>query len=317
MSSSGHNLNIKDYTLAELYGLLKLPRNPTKDQLKAAWRTVTKFHPDRPRKTPISPDYFIFYKQVYEIVERNCGDVEKTTKPVKETSYATVSLTGDDEMDARLQARSKKMTLEEFNQLYESNAAHQQRQYRNDWFQSEADETGFQTEGKVTAKNMNQAFHKMRQAKQQSLTTYKGIQDVTYYGQHQRFYDDDADADGSDYITTDPFAKFKYEDIRRVYKDQPINEVSELDYDSSTQYKSVEEYERTRHLDAPTMSKEEALKILNQRELEKQRLHDDRKFKFDQRLDASNQRLQANYRTIANGGTLSVGTTTTLQINNY
>ena len=49
-----------------------------------------------------------------------------------------------------------------------------------------------------------------------------------------------------DSITTDPFSKLKYDDLRKVHKDQTVFMVSETDLDNVPKYSSVDAYKTER-----------------------------------------------------------------------
>ena len=64
------------------------------------------------------------------------------------------------------------------------------------------------------------------------------------YSAGNSLYDDDTDS--QNYVSSDPFSKLKYDDLRKVHKDQTVFAVSESDFDSIQTYKSVEQLNRAR-----------------------------------------------------------------------
>jgi hypothetical protein len=79
-----------------------------------------------------------------------------------------------------------------------------------------------------------------------SLVTYNGVQELRNSTGGQ-LYDDDADDSGNQYVSSDPFGKLKYDDLRKVHKDQTILAVSENEYKNIPKYNSVEHYNRVRN----------------------------------------------------------------------
>jgi hypothetical protein len=63
--ASTHNLDINTYSLDEIFGLFDLNYNLTEDSMRAAKKKVLMIHPDKSR---LPANYFLFYKQAYEIV---------------------------------------------------------------------------------------------------------------------------------------------------------------------------------------------------------------------------------------------------------
>ena len=87
------------------------------------------------------------------------------------------------------------------------------------------------------------------------------------------FHDDDDDEYNETYVTCDPFSKLKYDDLRKVHKDQPIIGVSESDFHKIKQYNSTDEYARSRNRQQYTlMEQSEAEKMI----IEKERIYKER-----------------------------------------
>ena len=78
--------------------------------------------------------------------------------------------------------------------------------------------------------------------KQQSLVKYNGI--VPMYSQKGNSFYDDQEDDG--YVCSDPFSKLKFDDLRKVHKDQTVFSVKESDLQNVPRYRSVDDYERAR-----------------------------------------------------------------------
>lgn len=117
------------------------------------------------------------------------------------------------------------------------------------------------------------------QIKQNSaaLSVYRGVQELVLPSSGSSFYDeDDAESDGQ-YITTDPFSKLKYDDLRKVHKDQTVLAVSERDFEKMKTYGSVDAIKTSRGQQVLNpLEKKEAEKILREKESQKQKIMETR-----------------------------------------
>jgi hypothetical protein len=114
---------------------------------------------------------------------------------------------------------------------------------------------------------MNENFNQMKQQQSnQQLIKYKGFQELHSIGGNP-FYEDDEE-DASNYITSDPFSKLKFDDLRKVHLDQSIFSVSEKDFDKVTKYKSYNELQQTRaNHNLTPIDKPEALLDLREKQM--------------------------------------------------
>jgi hypothetical protein len=116
------------------------------------------------------------------------------------------------------------------NQMYEEHMATKQDTRRADWMRQ--DVPTFENLP-TTLKSQDDIANQMAQLKQQQqnqLIRHRPSGEVEYLTQShgQRFYDDDddEDPDGEEaldkYITSDPFSKLKFEDVRKVHGAETI-----------------------------------------------------------------------------------------------
>ena len=265
-----HNLHIESYSLDELLQLFDLnTRNINTENLKKAKKKVLMLHPD---KSKLGPEYFLFYKKAFDIIvqfydQQNRQNI--TTEEMKQRRYhadtdenmtKSVRKTMDDVSTGEFQ--------KQFNKLFESNhMGLKQDTQRNEWFQSEQSSYDVPSEGRVSKQNMNDHF---RQARQQtaSLVRYQGVQSMNEgHSASNDLYSDQHDFQDQ-YMTSDPFSKLKFDDLRKVHRDQSILAVSEDDIHGIQTYGSVDEFNRARsqHSYDP-MEKTKADAILRNQEL--------------------------------------------------
>lgn len=272
-----YNLNINAYTFNELLGLFDLTQEISIDDLKRAKQKVLKTHPD---KSKLPPDYFIFYKKAYELIldyYKSKYDTKQTQqvpatpiqyKPVYNTDKQTSS-----QISSQVNNMEKNVFQTEFNRLYEQHMASQPNTQKNQWFSE--DKPVYQYNGQVSSGNMANVFQTMKtQQQQMGMVKYNGVREMNSAGNivSSNFYDDinTNDDDAEDvYVSSDPFSKLKFEDLRKVHKDQTIFSVGEQDFNRVQTYASVDQYQQQRSAQPLTpMEKQQAEMMLAQQERE-------------------------------------------------
>lgn len=278
-SHKKYNLDIQSYSLDELFKLFDFTvnENITLDQMKQAKRKVLLMHPD---KSKLPSEYFLFYKKAFELVIHTYDSQQKTSiiVPDEKIDYIPEINTRDNSSTRnKKQIQSKinelsstKAFQKQFNELFEQNQ-HKQLSDKNDWFKTQ--EPLYEMENVKTTQNIGKTMEQIkRKQKQDGMVQYTGV--VSLYsnggGGRTNFYEDienEDDSSTTDYITCDPFSKLKFDDLRKVHKDQTVFAVSETDFEQVKQYKNVDEYVRTRNQHNP-MEKAKAQLFLQQQEKE-------------------------------------------------
>jgi len=251
MSKIQHNLDIQTYNLDELLKLFDLDYDFDVEQLKIAKKKVLFLHPD---KSKLPSDYFLFYKKAFDIVY--AFFVEKTKQernvPKEKTVYDP---NNDDGVRTEISGVMKSMKNKEFqnkfNELFEQNMVSTQDTTKNEWFKNTDPIYNQEVKGSV-----NDAIH---QVKNQGLVKYNGVQNMSTYSGNQ-LYEQDNDV----YASSDIFSKLKFDDLRRVHKDETVFAVSENDIHNMKTYASVEQLNRDRGQQNLTpMEENEARKTIN------------------------------------------------------
>jgi ASC-1-like (ASCH) protein len=109
---------------------------------------------------------------------------------------------------------------------------------------------------------MGQLFDKVKDT-QRGLIKYRGVENL-YVNSNSgnSIYDDDNE---DVYVSCDPFSKLKFDDLRKVHKDQTVFGVSEKDIQNVQQYSSVDHMMRERGKQHLTpLEKQDAERILSQ-----------------------------------------------------
>jgi len=143
---------------------------------------------------------------------------------------------------------------------------------KNDWFSKE--ENSLTTDYITSVSAINGTFEKIKE-KQQGIVLYKGVTELPSISGANLYedIDDENDDEGMNingaYIETDPFGKLKFEDIKKVHKNETVFMVGEKDYEKVKKYDSVEQYNLARNsADISLKTEEENIRIINEKNIE-------------------------------------------------
>ena len=262
MSIKDHNLNIHMYSLEELLGLFNLTYNISHDDLKRAKKVVLMTHPD---KSKLDSKYFLFYKKAFDIIVRFYDNQNKQNQKISSnnTAYTPHTNNEDDNRTVKkvssvINEMSKREFQDKFNDLFEKNMATKVDESRNEWFKN--DEPSYTTNETVNSSNMGKIFNSIKE-QQTGLVKYRGVENIiANQSSTSNFYEDE---DEDVYVTSDPFSKLKFDDLRKVHKDETVFSVSERDYQNVKKYSSVDHFMRERGQQSTTpLSKPEAERML-------------------------------------------------------
>ena len=259
MSLDEHNLNIHMYSLDEVLSLFNLTYDISHEDLKRAKKTVLMTHPD---KSKLKSEYFLFYKQAFDIIVKFYDNQNKQKQSInpQNTVYSTDNQDNSKQIPSAINDINKKEFHSQFNNLFEKNMVKQIDTTRNEWFKN--DESRFNTNVQVNSSNMGQVFNTFKD-QQTGIVKYRGVQNLTSNTGSNNYYDDDDDS----YVISDPFSKLKFDDLRKVHKDETVFSVSERDYKNIPKYSSVDHFvrERGKQSTAP-MEQIEAERMLAQQD---------------------------------------------------
>jgi hypothetical protein len=235
-----HNLNINMYSLEELLGLFDLTYDLDLEGVKRAKKKVLMLHPDKSR---LSSDYFIFYKRAFEVIVHFYEEKTRQNRvvPTEEVKYSPMNTSQQKskQVNEVINNMKKSEFQNKFNEMFEQNMKTAPDPKRNEWFKKE--DPIFDINEKVSTQNMGQVFDTIKQ-RSMGMVQYKGVQSLNS-GSGTNIYDDE---DDNSYVVCDPFSKLKYDDLRKVHKDQTVLAVSEKDFQKVPQYSSVDHFMRER-----------------------------------------------------------------------
>jgi hypothetical protein len=264
--NKAHNLDVNMYSLKEILELFHLDYDISIEDLKRAKRQVVSTHPD---KSKLSSEYFLFFKKAFDIVVQFYNNQHKQDADMSNTStvYSTDGYRNENKhttnnMQKLVRNMGESKFNNQFNQLFEKNMVTKPDNDRNKWFSSEQEV--YEINEKVHAGNMGQVIDKVR-SNQQALVKHSDVQ-VLYSNNNtnNNFHDDEED---ESYVVSDPFSKLKFDDLRKVHKDQTVLNVSERDYENVKKYSSVDHFMRERGSQSLTpLEKQQAEQLLQQQD---------------------------------------------------
>ena len=235
-----HNLDVHMYNLKELLELFEIyDYRIDLEQIKKAKRKVLMTHPD---KSKLPSKYFLFYKKAFDIVYKFYDEQNKQNQTVEKRSYKPIDEDPDDTNAVKMKINKVKTDKfqKEFNKLFEENMMTKIDTSKNDWFKKE--DNDFKIDTPVNSGNMGQIFRQMKK-NNQDVMVYKGVQNMNYTTGESLYDDEDDNA----YCSGDIFGKLKYDDLRKVHKDNTIFDVCETDYNKVQGFNNIQQLQTARN----------------------------------------------------------------------
>jgi hypothetical protein len=310
-SPNAHNLNIQNYSFDEILGLFDLSYDISIQDMKKAKNKVLMLHPDKSR---LPADYFLFYKKALDIVAKYYENQHRQDRVLTKETATYVPLKTHDvnkatsqKVSSVIKDMSPREFQEKFNDLFEKNSlGNRPDPKRNEWFSNE--DAVYDIKETVSQSNMAMVLEKIKD-QNQGLIKYRGVQEMRHTGSGANFYDEgegDDDAAEDVYISSDPFSKLKFDDLRKVHKDQTVFAVSEKDFQKVQTYASTEQFVRARgQQDLKPLEKSNAEKIL----LDQERVMKERMAKKQheavlrsQQYEEINRAVLSTFLQLENGG---------------
>jgi len=265
-----HNLDIKTYSFDELLGLFNLNYNISISELKECKKKVLFMHPDKSKKPP---EYFLFYKKAFEIIVQYYEEQNRQSVvvPTTEMIYVPVKPTVEGgQIQNVIKTMKKKDFNKTFNDLFDKNMATKPDEGRNAWFKNM--DSQFDVKETVTTQNLGRVIETIKD-KNNDLVKYKGVENIySSSGAGTSFlYDDLEDKDA--YVSCDLFIKLKFDDLRKVHKDQTVLAVAESDFNKMKTYESTEQLNRERGMqDLTPMEKTVSENMLRKQQIDYEKI---------------------------------------------
>lgn len=301
--NKAHNLDVNMYSLKEVLDLFHLDYDISVEDLKRAKKQVLATHPDKSR---LPSEYFLFFKKAFDIVVQFYNNQHKQDLNLSNTNtvYSTDGFKNDNKhttnsMQKLVDDMGEAQFNNQFNKLFEKNMVKKTDSEKNKWFTSEKEV--YEINERVTAGNMGQVIDKVR-SNQQALVKHSDVQ-VLYSNNNtnNNFHDDD---DDESYVVSDPFSKLRFDDLRKVHKDQTVLNVSERDYANVKKYSSVDHFMRDRSSQSLTpLEKQQAEQLLQQqdRTYRERMMHKQYESNLrTNRYEEKNKQVMANFLRLTN-----------------
>jgi hypothetical protein len=250
MTKTELDLNLDNYDLGDLLKLFHLNYDFDKDDLKQAKRIVLMTHPD---KSGLDKSVFLFftaaYKTVYKLYEFRHTMNQSTSYTVEKNK----------EYEKLIESVKHKENFHTwFNDMFESTQIKKEGNGYGSWLSSNED---IDTR-KTTMANMNENFEtKKKEVK--ALVVRRDFSEIgmgTSHGLYDLMGDDGIETFGSDI-----FSKLQYEDLKKAHTETVVPVTME-DYLNKKKYGSINELQMARAGEGQiSMTREQALEMLNQK----------------------------------------------------
>jgi len=242
------------YSFRELLELFQLSSKITVEDLKRAKMMVLRMHPDKSR---LPSEYFLFYKKAFDLVVNYYNETAKTDAEVPTTEQTYTPLLDNDKRVVNMVQKTmndmgQEKFQDKFNQLFET-MVEKPKQNVNDWFKN--NDPLYQFDNVSNTGGLAQAIDTIKK-NSAAVVRYNGVETMNSGGpSYGNLYDNE---DDGSYVSCDPFGKLKFDDLRKVHKDQTVLAVSERDFDKMQKYSSMDHLQRERgSLNVQHIDKEE------------------------------------------------------------
>ena len=248
-----HNLNIHDYNFQDLLELFDIKGEVNVESLKRAKKKVLMTHPD---KSKLPNEYFLFYKKAYEMIYYCYENMIKQNKALPEDSVYVPDNENSQikgQITQHMEKTNNKEFQKQFNKLFEQHMSKKVIN-KNEWFQSE-DSLYESTQGR----NINEAMEQMKN--KQALIKKPEIMDMRS-SMGTDLYESEND---NSYITCDPFSKLKFDDLRKVHKEETMININAntIQNRMSNAHGSIDSLRNSRSENYNPLSKAEGEKMLS------------------------------------------------------
>lgn len=215
MNNNNHVLDSNDYTIEELFNLFDIDINNIQYQdLKNAKKKVMLVHPD---KSKLPSEYFLFYKKAFDIIYKYYNESNKINNKVPD-----YDITYDSNNYDYLNIQTK-ISNQKFNEYFENIYLKKINTNTNNWFVNDNSNDIFVNNKHINNIDiMNNVIDDMKnKMKINNNNELININELNF--NNNLLYDFEEDDDDTlNYKSSYLFSKLKYEDIRKVHRDQPI-----------------------------------------------------------------------------------------------
>ena len=285
------DLNIQNYDLEDVLNLFKLNYQFTEQNLKQAYKTVLKTHPD---KSGLDKEVFLFFKQAYSVLSKIYQFRNRKKECAHQQDYSADVDAEKALLLQKLDGKSVKDFNKWFNTMFEKTKVSDNAVDNGygDWYKNGEVENQKQ----VGLQDMEGEFEK-RKNQCKALIVQKDLMEM---GSNSGY---NLSRDAPDEYSSDIFSKLKYEDLKKAHTETVIP-VTKEDFEKTKKFKSVESYKRHRasQITAPP-SLQQSRDFLKKRDSQTNEMETRRVYsilKRDEEVERSNEKWWGHLKRLDN-----------------
>ena len=229
------DLNIENYDLEDILNVFKLNYHFSESDLKIAYRTMLKTHPD---KSGLKKEVFLFFKQAYQILSKIFYFRNRKKSCTHQQQYTVEKNREHELLLKKLDGKSVKDFNKWFNNMFEKNKLTDDEEDKGygEWYQGESENNN---EKVASLSDFGRIFeNKKKQCK--SLVVRKEIMEMQNLNNGYNL-----SRDAPDEYSSDIFSKLQYEDLKKAHTETVVP-VTRDDFEKRKQFNSVDSYKRYR-----------------------------------------------------------------------
>jgi hypothetical protein len=287
------DLNIENYDLEDILNVFKLNYQFGENDLKLAYKTVLKTHPD---KSGLDKDVFLFFREAYKILEKIYKFRHRKSKCAHTKAYYIERNTEHEELLRKLDGKSVKEFNRWFNKMFDDNKlgdAEDDKGY-GDWYKAQCED---KNEKVVSLSDFGRVFeNKKRECK--DLIVRTGVIEMQNMNNGYNL-----SREAPEEYSSDMFSKLKYEDLKKAHTETVIP-VTREDFENKKQFSSVDSYKRYRsQQNTNAMSLDQSKAFLRKKKESMNEIDSKRVYnilKRDEEVEKINQRWWAHLKQLEN-----------------
>lgn len=287
------DLNIENYDLEDILNVFKLNYQFTEADLKVAYRTMLKTHPD---KSGLKKEVFLFFKEAYQILSKIFYFRNRKKSCTHQQQYMVEKNKEHELLLKKLDGKSVKDFNKWFNDMFEKNKLTDEEEDKGygEWYKSESENNN---EKVASLSDFGRIFeNKKKQCK--SLVVRKDIMEMQNLNNGYNL-----SRDAPDEYSSDIFSKLQYEDLKKAHTETVVP-VTREDFEKKKQFNSVDSYRRYRsNQNTQALSLEQSRAFLqkkqkNMNEQDSRRIY--KILKRDEEVEKINKKWWAHLQQLEN-----------------
>jgi hypothetical protein len=284
------DLDINNYNFNDLIKLFNISNNLTESELKYAYRTVLKTHPD---KSGLKKEYFLFFSKAFKLLKQVYDTCNKKESCVRKNIYTTNEK--EDKIIKEILRENKDNFNEKFNILFEKIKLEDDEQDTGygEWLKSNENVINVNA---TNVRNMGEEIDKIKKT-YRDIIKYDGIQDLGFNNGNYNLV-----RERKEEYSSDIFSKLKYEDLKKAHTETFIP-VTEEDYHNRRQFSNTNDLIMYRKQNETLLSEEDSEKIFRQKKIREKEEDLNNAYKLVKQMEKikeNNKVWLANFKLLKN-----------------